>query len=395
MVKIGGWSDDEQGRIFELMKEHFTSWSSISKSLNGRTENSIKNYFYSTIRRIQSCKVIEYFDAMKLEKELPQVESAEKFHTIYQLDSLNNLGIIMCKWLFAYDKSKNEHKSLFDYLLNVIADEKKRPKPKSTRLDIPFEKNQIDNLNQDPDQGYIKNMLPELFSGKTYQGVHPLLPLALYGGFGRLKSRDFFKNVAQEPQASSFPQIIPVPRPEPPKVSLENTSDISIPIPQVKYTLKENADDQLLGDLPNRLSEVLRNDRLQHSLFNLLITNLSKSMQAPPATHLKPMPAGNWNSSSDLHKAGGVALPEKGTSPPFRATQQPRNTGFAPVNLSNDENRPKGSFSERIKDIQNQEILEKAATKESQELAESRRSPDSMQICSRCLLTSKVCRCLL
>lgn len=395
MVKIGGWSDDEQGRIFELMKEHFTSWSSISKSLNGRTENSIKNYFYSTVRRIQSCKVIDYFDAMKQQKDLPPIESADKFHTLYQLDSLNNLGVIMCKWLFAYDKSKDEHKSLFDYLLNVIADEKKRPKPKNSKLDIPFEKSQIENSNQDPDQGYIKNLLPELFSGKTYQGVHPLLPLALYGGFGRLKSRDFFKNVSQEPQASSFPQIFNAPRPEPPKVNLENTSDISIPIPQVKYTLKENADDQLLGDLPNRLSEVLRNDRLQHSLFNLLISNLSKSMQAPPAPHLKPIPAGNWNSSSDQHKAGGVVIPEKGTSPPFRATQQPRNTGFAPVNLSNDENRPKGSFSERIKDIQEKEILEKVATKESQGLAESRRSPDSMQMCSRCLLTTQVCRCLL
>ena len=41
------------------MKRHLTSWSNISKALPGWTENSIKNYFYSSIRRIQSSKIIE------------------------------------------------------------------------------------------------------------------------------------------------------------------------------------------------------------------------------------------------------------------------------------------------------------------------------------------------
>ena len=31
----------------------------MSKVLNGRTENSIKNYFYSSVRRIKSNKIIE------------------------------------------------------------------------------------------------------------------------------------------------------------------------------------------------------------------------------------------------------------------------------------------------------------------------------------------------
>ena len=31
----------------------------MSKVLEGRTENSIKNYFYSSIRRIKSNKIIE------------------------------------------------------------------------------------------------------------------------------------------------------------------------------------------------------------------------------------------------------------------------------------------------------------------------------------------------
>lgn len=377
------------------MKEHFTSWSTISKSLHGRTENSIKNYFYSTIRRVQSCKVVDYFDDMKHQKNLPFVESSVRFQTEYQLDTLNKLGEIICIWLFNYDKVKDEHKTLFDYLLNVIADEKKRPKPKTMKLEATFEKQPSEIASQDQDQGYIKNLLPELFSGKNYQGVHPLLPLALYGGFGRLKSRDFFKSVIQEPQTSSFPQIFNSVSQQQSKFNLENTADISVPIPQVKYTLNENHDSPMLGDLPNRLSEVLRNDRLQHSLFNLLIANLSKSMETPPVPNSKPMPAGNWNSSSDQYKQGGGTQPGTGGSPPFRATQQPRNTGFSPVNLSNIENRGVGNFSQKIKEIQKEETIDTKAAKESQGLAEARRYPDGILKCSKCLLTSKVCSCLL
>ena len=96
-VKIGGWSNEEQSKIFDLMKENFTSWSSISKSLNGRTENSIKNYFYSTLRRVQSCKAIDYFITMKQEGKLPFVESEEMFYSAYQLNTLNLLGVII--WL--------------------------------------------------------------------------------------------------------------------------------------------------------------------------------------------------------------------------------------------------------------------------------------------------------
>lgn len=376
------------------MKEHFTSWSSISKSLNGRTENSIKNYFYSTIRRIQSCKVIEYLDLMKQQKELPAIESSDKFQVVYQLDTLNKLGVIICKWLFKNEQAKKEHQALFDYLLNVLADEKKRPKPKPQRIDEPFENLPTDNPN--PEQGYsIQNLFPELFSGKNCQGVHPLLPLALYGGFGRLKSRDFFQSVIQEPpQASSFNPTLPA---QQSKFNLDNASDISVPIPQVKYSLKENQDPFIPGDLPNRMSEVL-NGRLQHSLFSLLLANLQKSIPAPSPSH-RPMPSGNWNSSSDQSKDGAAGSRDSGSvkaaSPPFRATQQLRQVGFSPVNLGSAESRP-ASFSQAL---QNQAGLDHMLTSNSaldpQGLADVRKSTENILKCSKCLLTSQVCRCLL
>ena len=49
-VKKGNWSNYEQEEIFSNLSKHYTSWSAISRLLPGRTENSIKNYFYSSIR---------------------------------------------------------------------------------------------------------------------------------------------------------------------------------------------------------------------------------------------------------------------------------------------------------------------------------------------------------
>lgn len=52
MVKKGNWSIEEDDMIFKLYMQYGSSWSKIAKHLKGRTENSIKNRFYSTIRKI-------------------------------------------------------------------------------------------------------------------------------------------------------------------------------------------------------------------------------------------------------------------------------------------------------------------------------------------------------
>jgi len=53
-VKKGGWTALEDYTIFSYFAKHGSKWSKISNDLNGRTENSIKNRFYSTLRRISS-----------------------------------------------------------------------------------------------------------------------------------------------------------------------------------------------------------------------------------------------------------------------------------------------------------------------------------------------------
>jgi hypothetical protein len=53
-VKKGNWDLEEDYNIFRLYSIHGSKWSKIALSFPGRTENSVKNRFYSTLRRISS-----------------------------------------------------------------------------------------------------------------------------------------------------------------------------------------------------------------------------------------------------------------------------------------------------------------------------------------------------
>jgi hypothetical protein len=50
-VKRGSWSPEEDKLIFRLYHEFGSHWTTIATHLPGRTENSIKNRFYSTLRK--------------------------------------------------------------------------------------------------------------------------------------------------------------------------------------------------------------------------------------------------------------------------------------------------------------------------------------------------------
>ena len=53
-VKKGDWQEEEDKTIFRLYKELGAKWKEMMKYLPGRTDNSIKNRFYSTIRKSQN-----------------------------------------------------------------------------------------------------------------------------------------------------------------------------------------------------------------------------------------------------------------------------------------------------------------------------------------------------
>ena len=52
IVKKGSWTPKEDLLIFELFSKYGSRWSKITSHLKSRSENSIKNRFYSTLRRI-------------------------------------------------------------------------------------------------------------------------------------------------------------------------------------------------------------------------------------------------------------------------------------------------------------------------------------------------------
>lgn len=50
-IKKETWTEEEENHIFELQKQFGNKWSEIATHMPGRTDNSIKNCFYSAIRR--------------------------------------------------------------------------------------------------------------------------------------------------------------------------------------------------------------------------------------------------------------------------------------------------------------------------------------------------------
>lgn len=96
-VKKGEWTKEEDELIFELYKKHGSSWSRIAKLVPGRTENSIKNRFYSTLRRltadrkkstnIKSCVSDSSATPDNMEEEISKTtaDCVGQTHTLYKL----------------------------------------------------------------------------------------------------------------------------------------------------------------------------------------------------------------------------------------------------------------------------------------------------------------------
>lgn len=117
-VKKGNWSEEEQNIIFENLYIHHTSWSSMSKVLEGRTENSIKNYFYSSLRRLKSNPLSQIIKNIYVDKEASLKQTLENSELIKdEMDKLNPLSQKICKYLLN-DGERDEQ--FIEFLIGIM-----------------------------------------------------------------------------------------------------------------------------------------------------------------------------------------------------------------------------------------------------------------------------------
>lgn len=390
-VKIGGWSDSEQTKIFELMKEHFTSWSGISKCLNGRTENSIKNYFYSTIRRIQSLDVFDYFMSMKEGKEFPAVESVEIFESNYQLNKLNLLGKIICKWLFQHIEAKKEHMALFEYLFKMVADEKKKPPPKVSKGTNSTDSNSV---TQGGDERKNKT-LAEMLDPSALSGVHPLLPAILYGGFKGLPP-GLFPQFLQSNMPHSKCSVNAANEKNGEKDALKrcDMADISIPIPQTRDR-HENTSNRLIADMS---AEGVSPQTVMTHLITCLSQNLANSGQQLKNGNFRAhveLPDGSVNGFKSDNQAAMEA--SRMDSNPIGVGFHHRRfqSGFSPVSLhlESTSRQESAGFSHYFKQaISAMEDNDKKQTTDDEANPEKDQSVN-LFMCCKCMMAKNQCNC--
>jgi hypothetical protein len=87
-VKKGDWSPEEDSLIFRLYNQLGPRWSEISKSVIGRTENSVKNRFYSTVRRMQQSTDKVVPEATSRVTEDPLQQMIELLAQMQQLEGI-------------------------------------------------------------------------------------------------------------------------------------------------------------------------------------------------------------------------------------------------------------------------------------------------------------------
>jgi hypothetical protein len=51
-IKTSPWTEEEVNKFFELFQKQGPKWSHIASELNGRTDNTVKNFFYCKLRKI-------------------------------------------------------------------------------------------------------------------------------------------------------------------------------------------------------------------------------------------------------------------------------------------------------------------------------------------------------
>ena len=106
-VKRGGWTEQEQLEIYRKMQSNWSSWATISKSLDGRTENAIKNYFYSSVRRLKATFLFRFLKFVLFDEEDAGLAGIVFFPEKLKLKILNfSFAGVLENWKIEFDLSE-------------------------------------------------------------------------------------------------------------------------------------------------------------------------------------------------------------------------------------------------------------------------------------------------
>ena len=117
-IKKGEWTEEEQKTIFQYLPDFTTSWSMMSTVLPGRTENAIKNYFYSSLRRLKSNPIIHaIYDIHVAKKTKPEEISIGNTFWNNELSKLNSFTKEVCRFL---TQSRIPNPKYKDFLIEIL-----------------------------------------------------------------------------------------------------------------------------------------------------------------------------------------------------------------------------------------------------------------------------------
>lgn len=102
-VKKDSWTKDEEEILFKITKEKGHKWSEISKYLKGRTDNCVKNHYYSNLRK-KVRRLIKYSDWINSDQYTKIKEDLEKVFPIPTNNKANdkvlNISKINCEQIY-------------------------------------------------------------------------------------------------------------------------------------------------------------------------------------------------------------------------------------------------------------------------------------------------------
>jgi len=96
-VKKGDWQDAEDKTIFRLFQKIGPKWTEMTRYLPGRTENSIKNRFYSTIRKAKHIKPAPLLSRTTLQSLPSPSNPSVNSQLVLLLQQVQKLEVLLSK----------------------------------------------------------------------------------------------------------------------------------------------------------------------------------------------------------------------------------------------------------------------------------------------------------